>query len=149
MSAFLLAVFNDYATADRVRTALVADGFPTDRVELTADCDRGRAAFAPADSPHDKFTLYFRALFGRADEQEAAEHFTKCVDCGAAIVAVHARGAIETARASEIVEAASPREVARHELERQTLEFAAARHAVPWARHFWVESSSDAHRPVS
>jgi hypothetical protein len=142
MSAFLLAVFSDYATADRVRTALVADGFPTDRVDLTADCDRGRAAFAPAESPHDKFMLYFGALFGREDDQHAAEHFTDCVDCGAAIVAVHPRGTIEIARATQIVQAASPTEVIQHDLERQTLEFAAARHSVPWARHFWVESSS-------
>src|SRR5437016_5537340 len=44
MSAVLLAVFNDYETAERVRVILVRDGFPTDRVELTASCDLGRAA---------------------------------------------------------------------------------------------------------
>ena len=36
MSAVLLAVFNDYETADRVRLELFRDGFPTDRVDLTA-----------------------------------------------------------------------------------------------------------------
>ena len=36
MSAVILAVFNDYETAERVRVMLVRDGFPTDRVELTA-----------------------------------------------------------------------------------------------------------------
>jgi len=36
MSAVLLAVFNDYETADRMRVTLVKDGFPTDRVHLTA-----------------------------------------------------------------------------------------------------------------
>jgi hypothetical protein len=142
MSAFLLAVFSDYATATRVRTALVVDGFPTDRVDLTAGCDHGRAAFAPGGSPHDKFMLYFRTLFQRDDEQLNVEHFTDCVDSGAAIVAVHPRGVVETARATQLLEAASPREVVRHDLERQTLEFAAARHAVPWARNFWVESSN-------
>jgi len=141
MRAFLLAVFNDYATAASVRTALVADGFSIDRVELIADCDHGRAALAPGASPHDKFMLYFRTLFQRDDEQLNAEHFTDCVDCGAAIVAVHPRGVVETARATQILEAASPREVARHDLEQQTWEFAAARHATPWARNFWVESS--------
>ncbi len=39
MSAVLLAVFNEYGVADRVRTRLVGDGFPTDRVELTASCE--------------------------------------------------------------------------------------------------------------
>jgi hypothetical protein len=32
MSAVLLAVFNDYEAAERVRIDLVRDGFPTDRV---------------------------------------------------------------------------------------------------------------------
>jgi hypothetical protein len=36
MSSVLLAVFNDYETAERIRVMLVRDGFPTDRVELTA-----------------------------------------------------------------------------------------------------------------
>ena len=51
MSAVLLAVFNDYETADRVRLELFRDGFPTDRVDLTAVCDLGRAACQPAAQP--------------------------------------------------------------------------------------------------
>ena len=47
MSAVLLAVFNDYACADQVRMDLFHDGFPTDRVELTACCELGRAAYHP------------------------------------------------------------------------------------------------------
>ena len=43
MSAVLLAVFNDYEAAERVRLTLFRDGFPTDRVELTATCELGRA----------------------------------------------------------------------------------------------------------
>jgi hypothetical protein len=43
MSAVLLAVFNDYGAAERVRIDLVRDGFPTDRVEVTACCEPGRA----------------------------------------------------------------------------------------------------------
>jgi hypothetical protein len=55
MSAVLLAVFNDYEAAERVRIELVRDGFPTDRVELTACCEPGRAGLLPGDSPHEKF----------------------------------------------------------------------------------------------
>ena len=62
MSAVLLALFNDYAVADRVRTVLVQDGFPTDRVELTACCDPGRAGMEPAKSPHEQFVQYFGSL---------------------------------------------------------------------------------------
>jgi hypothetical protein len=57
MSAVLLAVFSDYETAERVRTTLVRDGFPTDRVELTAHGDLGRAALEPATSPSASNTM--------------------------------------------------------------------------------------------
>jgi hypothetical protein len=42
MSAALLAIFSEYKVAERVRVELVRDGFPTDRVELTAGCETGR-----------------------------------------------------------------------------------------------------------
>jgi len=42
MSAVLLAVFGQYGDAERVRTQLVRDGFPTDRVELTSATEPGR-----------------------------------------------------------------------------------------------------------
>jgi len=62
MSAVLLAVFNDYEAAERVRLTLFRDGFPTDRVELTATCELGRAGCEPADSVHGKCVQYFRTL---------------------------------------------------------------------------------------
>jgi len=43
MSAVLLAVFDEYQVAERVRVELVRHGFPTDRIELTAGCEPGRA----------------------------------------------------------------------------------------------------------
>ena len=43
MSAVMLAVFSEYGVAERVRTQLVSDVFPTDRVELTASAEPGRA----------------------------------------------------------------------------------------------------------
>lgn len=144
MSAFLVAVFNDYPTAARVRTDLVIDGFPTDRVELTADCDRGRAALAPAASPHDQFAQYFRTLFTHEDEQRYPELLAACIDCGSAIIAVHPRGDVETARACQILAEAHPSEVMRHELDHQQMEFAAARKDQLWARHFWAENPGHA-----
>ena len=43
MSAVLLAIFPDYDVASRIRLALFEDGFPTDRIELTAtEFDRAR-----------------------------------------------------------------------------------------------------------
>src|SRR4029077_18796415 len=103
MSAVLLAVFNEYKVAERVRVELVRDGFPTDRVELTAGCEPGRAGLEPADSPHERFVQYFRVLFTFEDERHYAEQLAKCVDSGDAIITVHPRGSRETARATQIL----------------------------------------------
>src|SRR5690242_10072993 len=95
MSAVLVAVFNDYEVASRVRIELFRDGFPTDRIELTARCDMGRAGMAPAKSPHDKFYQYFRTLFSREDEQACVEDLVKRIENGGATVTVHPRGMVE------------------------------------------------------
>ena len=83
MSAILLAVSDGHPVAERVRVSLVRDGFPTDRVELTASCEPGRAGLGPANSPHDKFIQYFGVLFTRQDQRHYAEQLAECVEKGA------------------------------------------------------------------
>ena len=139
MSAVLLAVFNDFETAERVRIDLVRDGFPTDRVDLTACCDPGRAGFAPADSPHEKFVQHFSRLFGTRARRDYVELLAQRVDGGAATVTVHPRGMTETARATELLVAAGAAEIVPHDLENQRMERAAADHDGPWIRHLWLE----------
>jgi hypothetical protein len=145
MSAVLLAVFNDYEAAEHVRTDLVRDGFPTDRVELTACCDPGRAALTPATSVHDKLSQYFRTLFNRGDEQPYAEQLVERVEGGAATVTVHPRGPVEAARAREIFHIGGPAEIAEHDLKNQSMEHAAARYEGAWIRHLWLENKSEFH----
>ena len=145
MSAVLLAVFNDYEAASRVRTELVRDGFPTDRVELTAVCEPGRAALQPAESSHDRFMQYYRTLFKSDEDFMYIEALTDRIDCGAATVAVHPRGTIETTRASKILESGGPAEVAHRDLASKGLEYAASPAELPWIKHLWVEWKGDAH----
>jgi hypothetical protein len=145
MSAVLLAIFPDYNAASRVRLALFEDGFPTDRIELTACCDPGRAALQPADTPHRQFAKYFGALLTSPDETEVPEHLAQCLDDGAAAVTVHPRGPVETLRATEILARAQPSEVVQHELTDQRYEYAAAKKPKPWITHLWVENHSKAH----
>ena len=145
MSAVLLALFNDYAVADQVRTVLVQDGFPTDRVELTACCDPGRAALEPAKSLHGQFVQYFSSFFTHDDERDFPERFAKCVDDGGAVITVHPRGPVETERATQILAHARPVETARHDLEVKSYEHAAARNDRPWLSHFWVENKGEYH----
>lgn len=139
MSAVLLAVFNDYDSAHRVRVDLIRDGFPTDRVELTAGCEPGRAGLQPAESPHNRFVQYFRTLFDREDERVCAELLADRLDQGIATVTVHPRGSTETVRATELLEEAA-QEILRHDLENQKWEHAAASREGPWIRHLWIEN---------
>jgi hypothetical protein len=145
MSAVLLAVFNEYGVADRVRTKLVSDGFPTDRVELTATREPGRAGVQPAKSSHARFVQYFRTLLSEADEQPFVEALAKRVEEGGAVtVTVHPRGDIETARAAEILQDEGAVEVVGHDLTHQSFEHAAARSDGYWVRHFMLDNPTGA-----
>ncbi|MBV8342038.1 MAG: hypothetical protein JO173_06620 [Gammaproteobacteria bacterium] len=143
MSAVLLAVFNDYESAEHVRVALVRDGFPTDRVELTAADELGRAAFEPAKSAHDKCVQYFATLLSNPDEKHYPEMLAERVDKGAAVVTVLPRGAIETERAAEILQQARPAEVVGHDLADHGWEHAASRSEGFWIQHVWLEASPE------
>ncbi len=144
MSAVLLAVFNEYGVADRVRTRLVGDGFPTDRVELTASCEPGRAGLHPATSARAKFLQYFRTLLTEDNEWPYVELLAARVEDGAATITVHPRGAIETARAAEILETEGAVEVVGHDLENQTFEYAASPGDGYWVRHFMLDNPTGA-----
>jgi hypothetical protein len=145
MSAVLLAIFPDYDIASRVRMALFEDGFPTDRIELTACCEPGRAALQAADTQHRQFARYFSTLFTRLDEKEFPEQLARRLDDGAAAITVHPRGEVEVLRATEILTHGQPTEVVQHELTDQRFEHAAAKNAKPWVSHLWVENHSNAH----
>jgi len=145
MSAVLLAVFGQYGDAERVRTKLVSDGFPTDRVELTCSAEPGRAGLHPAGSRRAKFVQYFRMLLSQEDERAFADALAERVEGGgAATIAVHPRGAVETARAAEILQDAGAVEVVGHDLENQSFEFAASRSDGYWVRHFMLDNPTGA-----
>jgi uncharacterized membrane protein len=141
MSTVLTAVFKDYDAAERVRVTLIHDGFPTDRVNLIALHDLGRARLQPAASPHEKCVQYFRSLLGREDERDYPEILAQRIDGGAATVTVLPRGAVETARATNIIQEAHPEDVLGHDLENHGWERAAAKHNNVWAQHVWFEPS--------
>lgn len=145
MSAVLLAVFNDYETADRMRVMLVRDGFPTDRVHLTASCELGCAGVEPADSQHAKCVQYYRTLLKREDERHIPEILAQRIDNGAATITVLPRGAVETERATELLNQAHPADVLKHDLAKFGWEHAASRHGggAYWIQHIWLEPLPD------
>jgi hypothetical protein len=144
MSAVMLAVFNEYDTANRARTRLVSDGFPTDRVELTAARDPGRAGLLPEPSAHARFVRYFRTLLCREGERPLVERLAGRVVDGAVAIAVQPRGAIETLRAAEILSGEGAAEVVGHDLERQSVfEHAAAGSDTYWMHHLMLHRRTD------
>ncbi len=140
MGAVITAMFDEYGTADRARLDLIRDGFPTDRVDVTAGCEPGRAAFALARSLHEMLVRHFQTMFSDEDEQAYVERLASRIEEGGAALTVHPRGSLETTRAREILEGAHPCELAQHGLAHQRLEHAAAGHSQPWIRSFWIET---------
>ena len=132
MSAVLVAAFNDHATADAVRTRLVKDGFPTDRVELTSCQELGQVKLVPRASVGEKLTEYFAKLFQSGGNGErSARLFQRAVLDGKATIAVQPRGDIETQRALELLNDAGPVELRGADLDNQTLEHAATETETP------------------
>lgn len=136
MSAVLVAAFNDHATAERVRTRLVQDGFPTDRVQLTSLQELGQVKMVPRASVGEKLTEYFGNLFhsGSAaggNGQRSVQLFQRAVLDGNAAITVQPRGDIETQRALELLNDAGPVELRGADLQKQTLEHAATETDTP------------------
>jgi hypothetical protein len=134
MSAILVAVFNDHDTAEGVRTRLVKDGFPTDRVELTSCQELGQAKLVPREGVDAKLTEHFRKLFQSAGNESSERWlplFQRAVLDGKATVAVQPRGDIETQRAVQLLNQAGPVELRGVDLQNQTLEHAAAENESP------------------
>lgn len=134
MSAVLVAVFADHAAAEGVRTRLVKDGFPTDRVELTSAQELGHAKLVPRDSLGEKLAEYFRKLFQTGNDstdEHSVQLFQRAVLDGKAALAVHPRGDIETQRALQLLNEAGPVEVRGADLQNQTFEHAATESETP------------------
>jgi hypothetical protein len=104
MTPVIVALFDDYGIADRVRTELVADGFPTDRVELTSLLETGQADSEPGDAFVARLSNYFHTLLDQDEEHTAdAEEFAQRVRNGNSAITVHPRTDYEIGSARAIL----------------------------------------------
>jgi len=127
MSALVAALYDSHAAAERVRTRLVSEGFPTDRVRLTSLSEPGEAAVVgPSEQLESQLEEYFTQLFDREEERPNVHLFVDGVQQGHAALTVHPRGRVETDRALEIMEQEQPIEIVDHDLDEQGMERAAS-----------------------
>jgi hypothetical protein len=108
MTPVFVALYDDYGVADRVRTQLVADGFATDRVEVTSSLETGQADAEPGDRFATRVANYFHTIFDQSDEQAQAEDFAARVVKGSSAVTVHPRADYEISSARKILNQNGP-----------------------------------------
>lgn len=114
MGPVLVALYEDHEKAERVRTELVMNGFPTDRVELTSRGDSLQAKTLPGDSFGDKVANYFETLFDEPETKGFVDVFTRYVQQGDSAITVHPRFDHEIATAREILLKHKPRDLGDH-----------------------------------
>jgi hypothetical protein len=92
MSPVIVALFDDYGIAERVRTELVADGIPTDRVELTSLLETGQADAEPGDAFVARVANYFHTLLDQDGQHNGdADELARRVRGGNSAITVHPR----------------------------------------------------------
>jgi hypothetical protein len=92
MSEVLLGVFAECKAVERVRVELVRDGFPTDRVELTACCEPGRNAHAEQLLSHDLANQTPQCSVAKPASQWLIGALALCLLLAGYLVARHAFG---------------------------------------------------------
>ena len=111
MTPVIVALYDDFAVAERVRTELVKKGgFPTDRVELTSRAESGQADAEPGDSYYHKVSNYFHAIFDQTGHSASADQFAERVRNGSSAITVHPRTDYELDSARTILQNNDPAE---------------------------------------
>ena len=109
MTPVIVALYDDYGIADRVRTQLVADGFPTDRVELTSRLETGQADSEPGDAFIARVSNYFHTLFDQDGRRSPeADELARRVRDGSSAITVHPRLDYEINSVREILQRNNP-----------------------------------------
>jgi hypothetical protein len=109
MAEVMIAVYGNYADAVRLRTALVSDGFPTDRIDVTSGREHGYAGVGPADTPRGRLEDYFGNLLkDKPDAPECVTQIASRLLDGSSAVTIHPRGQPEIEQVRRILDRHPP-----------------------------------------
>ncbi len=109
MTPVIVALYDDYGIADRVRRELVAEGFPTDRVELTSLLETGQADAEPGDAFLGRVANYFHAPLDKDGRPSGdADELARRVRDGQSAITVHPRLDYEIQSVKEILHRNQP-----------------------------------------
>jgi hypothetical protein len=114
MTPVIVALFDEFPVAERVRTELVAAGFPTDRVELTSRAEAGQADAEPGETYQKKIANYFHAIFDQTGNYASADQFAARVRHGGSVITVHPRTDYEMDSARTILRNNHPADFREH-----------------------------------
>lgn len=114
MQDVIVALFDDHPTAVTVRTELVKDGFPTDRVQLTSRHEHRQADVGPADAFATNVADYFRTLSAGENTERKLSDLARAVVDGASAITVHPRGEEEIRRTELILQRHHPKTIYRY-----------------------------------
>src|SRR3569833_2794906 len=104
MTPVIVALYDDFSVAQRVRPELVADGFPTDRVALTSRAESGQADTEPGETYWHKVSQYFHTIFDQTGNSTSADQFAERVRNGSSAITVHPRSEHEIDHARTILQ---------------------------------------------
>jgi uncharacterized protein (TIGR02271 family) len=102
----VVAVYDNYADAQRAVQALVADGFPRSNVNLNPESDSSapaRTTSAADESQESGIGGFFRSLFGTDEHREHHDVYAESVRRGSYVLTVDAESEEQADRASEIM----------------------------------------------
>ena len=114
MQDLIVALYDDHSRAVQVRTELVKDGFPTDRMQLTSLSEHRQADVGPSGAFAANLRDYFRTLSADDVAEQKLSAFAQAVLDGASALTIHPRGEEEIERAERILRARGPRDVYRY-----------------------------------
>lgn len=104
----IVALYKSHAVAEQTRLELFRQGFATDRVDVVASSDHGRAINRPECSTEEDLRAHFSAFLHEPGDETVVRHIVDAIGEGKGVLVVHPRGKIEIEQARDIIDSREP-----------------------------------------